>query len=110
MHVFCGLGDTRSFNIHEDYANNLIIQVEGETHWTVYKNRASNLVEQLEDVDPSKLEVAVDVNMKPGDIIYIPARTYHRAHPKAKRLSLSIPMQHLCSLNKVDRNYYALPS
>ena len=120
MHVFCGLGDTRSFNIHEDYANNLIIQVEGETHWTVYKNRASNLVEQLDysanandlsqGVDPSKLEVAVDVNMKPGDIIYIPARTYHRAQPKAKRLSLSIPMQHLCSLNKVDRNYYALPS
>ena len=46
--------------------------------------------------------------MQPGDILYIPARTYHRA-PKAKRLSLSIPLQHLCSAQPVDRNYYALP-
>ena len=120
MHVFCGIGDTRSFNIHEDYANNIIIQVEGETHWQVFNNRASNLVEQLDytsvandlgqGVDESKLDVAIDAVLTPGDIIYIPARCYHRAQPSTKRLSLSIPMQHLCNLNKVDRNYYALPS
>ena len=119
MHVFCGIGDTRSFNIHEDYANNLIIQVEGETHWEVYENRASHLIPQLDytsvadnlgqGVDPSKLTIAIDHVMQPGDILYIPARTYHRAFPKAKRLSLSIPLQHLCSAQPVDRNYYDLP-
>ena len=119
MHIFCGLGDTRSFNIHEDYANNLIIQVEGETHWEVYENRASHLIPQLDytsvandlgqGVDPSKLTIAIDHVMQPGDILYIPARTYHREFPKAKRLSLSIPLQHLCSAQPVDRNYYDLP-
>ena len=38
MHVYCGISGHGSFNIHEDYANNLIIQVEGETHWEVYEN------------------------------------------------------------------------
>lgn len=94
--------------------------MEGETHWQVFNNRASNLVEQLDytsvandlgqGVDESKLDVAIDAVLTPGDIIYIPARCYHRAQPSTKRLSLSIPMQHLCNLNKVDRNYYALPS
>tara|TARA_B100000427_G_scaffold313906_1_gene306636 strand:+ start:6374 stop:7063 length:690 start_codon:yes stop_codon:yes gene_type:complete len=113
MHVYCGLANQRSFNIHEDYANNLIIQVEGETHWKVYNNRASNLISQLdfrEKVDETKLDVAIDVILKPGDIIYIPARCYHLAQPQDKRLSLSIPMQHLVNLKKVDRNYYALPT
>ena len=36
MHVYCGIGGHGSFNIHEDYAHNFIIQVEGETDWTVY--------------------------------------------------------------------------
>ena len=61
-------------------------------------------------VDPSKLEVAVYVNMKPGDIIYIPARCYHQAKPSGKRLSVSIPMQHMLPhLKPFDRKYYALP-
>ena len=41
MHVYCGIGGHGSFNIHEDYAHNFIIQVEGETEWTVYNNKAS---------------------------------------------------------------------
>ena len=30
--------------------------------------------------------------MKSGDVLYIPARTYHRAKPKGQRLSVSVPM------------------
>ena len=58
----------------------------------------------------TKLDVAIDVILKPGDIIYIPARCYHQAQPQDKRLSLSIPMQHLVNLKKVDRKYYAIPT
>ena len=119
FHVYAGLKKCNSFNAHEDTASNFILQVEGETHWEVYENRASHLIPQLDytsvadnlgqGVDPSKLTIAIDHVMQPGDILYIPARTYHRAFPKAKRLSLSIPLQHLCSAQPVDRNYYDLP-
>ena len=77
MHVYCGIGGHGSFNIHEDYAPNFIIQVEGETEWTVYNNRASYLVPKYEGtIDEKKLDVAIDVTMKAGDVLYIPARTY----------------------------------
>ena len=65
MHVYCGIGGHGSFNIHEDYAHNFIIQVEGETDWTVYNNRASYLVPKYEgNIDEKKLDVAIDVTMK----------------------------------------------
>ena len=48
LHIYCGLSDSKSFKIHEDYANNFILQVEGETHWKVYNNRASNIVGQID--------------------------------------------------------------
>ena len=95
MHVYCGIGGHGSFNIHEDYAHNFIIQVEGETDWTVYNNRASYLVAKNQGIpnyDESKFEVDIDVTMKSGDVLYIPARTYHRAKPKGQRLSVSVPM------------------
>lgn len=95
MHVYCGISGHGSFNIHEDYAHNFIIQVEGETDWTVYKNRASYLVAKNQGIpryDESKFEVDIDVTMKSGDVLYIPARTYHRAKPKGQRLSVSVPM------------------
>ena len=41
MHVYAGLKKTQSFRIHEDYTTNFIIQVEGETDWTVYNNRCA---------------------------------------------------------------------
>tara|TARA_B100001989_G_scaffold249329_1_gene224422 strand:- start:591 stop:1265 length:675 start_codon:yes stop_codon:yes gene_type:complete len=112
MHVYCGLEEHGSFNIHEDYAHNFIIQIEGETDWTVYNNRASYLVPKYDGkIDESKLDVAIDVTMKSGDVLYIPARTYHRAMPKGKRLSLSIPMASIMYETPMvgeDRNWYEI--
>ena len=112
MHVYCGLEEHGSFNIHEDYAHNFIIQVEGETDWTVYNNRASYLVPKYEgQQDESKFEVAIDVTMKSGDVLYIPARTYHRAKPKGKRLSVSIPMASIMYDTQMvgeDRRWYEI--
>ena len=110
MHVYCGIGGHGSFNIHEDYAHNFIIQVEGETDWTVYKNRASYLVPKYEgNIDEKKLDIAIDVTMKSGDVLYIPARTYHRAKPKGQRLSVSMPMAStLDGILGEDRKWYEI--
>ena len=37
MHLYAGYKGCSSFRVHEDTANNFIIQIEGSTHWTVYK-------------------------------------------------------------------------
>ena len=112
MHVYCGIGGHGSFNIHEDYAHNFIIQVEGETDWTVYKNKASYLVAKNQGIpnhDESKFEVDINVTMKSGDVLYIPARTYHRAKPKGQRLSVSIPMASILGgIMGEDRKWYKI--
>ena len=122
MHLYAGLDKCRSFNIHEDTASNFIIQVEGETQWTVYKNKCSNIIDRtasypeveltyhgIEDMIPF-LEVQVSTLLVPGDILYIPARCYHQAQPHGKRLSVSIPMQHMIPhIKPIDRKYYEIP-
>jgi hypothetical protein len=115
LHVYCGLGSSSSFKIHDDYPANFIMQVEGKTHWKVFKNRLSYLYRtgySYSNISEEELEVAVDTVLEPGDVLYIPSRCYHMATPTEKRLSLSIP----CWMkypddneNKLfDRNYYRL--
>jgi ribosomal protein L16 Arg81 hydroxylase len=110
LHVYCGLSESKSFKIHEDFANNFIVQVEGVTHWQIFKQRASYLVPPYRnDVDINDLDCIIDIDLNPGDILYIPSRCWHFAQPKEKRLSVSIPMQHgMPHLKKVDRNYYGI--
>ena len=111
MHIYAGARDCKSFKIHEDHANNFILQVDGETHWRVYNNRASNLVKELPDwnLKHEDLDCKIDVILKPGDLLYIPARCYHQALPESKRLSVSIPMQHgYPHLKPRDRRLYEI--
>ena len=117
MHLYAGYKGCSSFRVHEDTANNFIIQIEGETHWTVYNNKCSNIIKPQEMQSPEEFNdlvkqmvPAIDTMLTPGDMIYIPARCYHQAQPNGKRLSVSIPMQHMLPhLKPFDRTYHALP-
>lgn len=99
VHVYCGLEGSSSFPIHDDYPVNFIIQIEGTTRWKVFKNRISSLykIGSLNDmrrdkkINEADLDVAIDVELSPGDALYIPSRCYHVAYPKEKRISISIP-------------------
>ena len=115
MHVYAGLMKTQSFRIHEDYTSNFIIQVEGETDWTVYNNRCAWAVKRahrpvfLDGKDTDGLDIALQHRLKPGDMLYIPARSYHHAEPDSKRLSVSIPLEHnAVDIKPTDRAYYKL--
>ena len=120
MHIYTNWLPSTSFRIHEDLAQNFILQVDGNTHWTVYNNRSSQLMGQEKycPIPPEDMDVAIDTVLTPGDMLYIPARCWHYAQPTEKRLSLSIPMQDLIipisdeempHIKKIDRNYYELP-
>ena len=113
FHIYAGYKGCSSFRVHEDTSNNFIMQIEGETQWTVYKNRCAEIVKDFTINDKpdiiDTLEVAIDTILKPGDVIYIPPRTYHRASPSGKRLSVSIPIQHgIEHMKPKDRNWYKL--
>lgn len=115
IHVYCGLTDAKSFTIHDDYPANFIIQVEGTTRWKVFNNRISYMYKvgtmnnRLNDDD---LDVAIDVELSPGDALYIPSRMYHCAYPTGKRLSMSIPCWNRFPTdpeeNRIDRTMYRI--
>lgn len=120
IHVYCGLEDSASFPIHDDYPVNFIIQVEGKTRWKVFENRISYLYQigtlnnQMPNrmIDEKELKVAIDVELEPGDALYIPSRCYHVAYPKGKRISMSIPCwvryPNDPTTQTADRNWYNL--
>ena len=98
-HIFVTNGANNahpSFNPHWDKPCNFIIQMEGETRWQVYNERASALIE---GEDPpyvpreDELTIAIDTLLTPGDVLYFPSRVYHNTrHTKGPRLSLSLPI------------------
>ena len=87
------------------------MQLIGETHWKVYNERCSTLIKHGSFIfggDESHLgEPLMDVVLTPGDMIYIPSRSYHCAHPsKNARLSMSIPLWHGLDMPQSDRKEY----
>jgi hypothetical protein len=111
IHVYGARDSANSFKCHYDHFANFIIQCEGETDWVVYKNRATSLWEARNDkpVDESKYEVDWKGVLKPGDMLYIPDRAWHKATPTSRRLSMSIPcMPTVIPSNFYDRTHYTI--
>ena len=72
---------TSHFDVHEVFA----VQCEGEKMWNLYENRANAPIEGLRGdnaqatIDASKGRVAMQVRMRPGDLLYIPRGFCHDA-------------------------------
>ena len=86
-----------SFPIHWDYADNLIVQIEGKTNFKIWNFYTDNEnIRLVKSLDKSPF---IDVIMEPGDIIFVPAKMWHQAISETKRLSISFPIQ-INSTNK----------
>jgi len=88
-HIYMGKYGSRSFHIHCDNPDNLIVQCIGKSKVTVYneygdKPRWANQNE--------KLSVKEQIILEPGDSIFIPAKQFHLFEPLTDRLSISVPM------------------
>ena len=112
-HIFGSAKEgSKSFGAHWDLPPNFICQIEGETHWNVFEERCSALIEMtdepyLPDKAGQELTIALDVTLSPGDVMYIPARTYHKPFPGGKRLSMSIPCMYPRDVTS-DRKQYVI--
>jgi ribosomal protein L16 Arg81 hydroxylase len=114
-HLYCGYQGSNSFHIHDDYPVNWIIQVEGNTRWKVFNNRISYLYQtgtMNGKLHEEQLDCAIDTVLEPGDMLYIPSRTFHVAYPSEKRISLSVPCWNRLPSDlpgtAIDRSIYTL--
>ncbi len=90
-HLYFNLvgNNSESFGIHCDISNVLVLQVEGTTRFKIWsKFNKNRMVDNLGHIDQPPV---VDVEMKPGDVVYIPKYYYHQGISTTKRLSISFP-------------------
>jgi hypothetical protein len=98
------------FGIHYDFSDNVIVQCEGKTNfkvWEEVKNVSKDKTNIKMQIDS---EPILDVNMEPGDTIWIPRHYPHQATSLTSRLSVSFPLSSDVDILNVreDRNWITL--
>ena len=88
-HIYMGKYGSRSFSIHCDNPDNLIVQCIGKSKVTIY-NEYGTCAGPV--VDPNSVTVKEQHILEPGNSIFIPSRQLHLFEPLSDRLSISIPM------------------
>lgn len=88
-HVYLGKKGSKSFQIHSDYPDNVIVQCVGKSKVTVYNEYANESGPFLED---KTLTIYEQTILEPDDGIFIPSLRYHLFEPLTDRLSISFPM------------------
>ena len=94
------------FGIHYDYADNVIVQCEGKTNFKVW--------EEVEPTSGSNVNLTIndppimDIDMNPGDVIWIPKHYPHLASSKTPRMSVSFPSYHKLNKSYEERDWIKL--
>lgn len=84
--VYCSFNGVQAFPTHFDLHDVFALQVEGEKTWRVYESRADAPVNPLPPGDEiekwltaNRGRLLFEVNMQPGDLLYLPRGQYHDA-------------------------------
>ena len=83
--VYCSFDRVQAFASHCDVHEVFVVQCEGEKVWNIYRNRAASPIASPSGpdaqalIDRAKGDVAMQVTMKPGDMLYLPRGVYHDA-------------------------------
>ena len=97
------------FGAHFDISHNIIVQCEGKTNFKVWNEVEDHTVKKQTQLD-MKEDPILDVIMKPGDAIWIPAYYPHQAISLTSRMSVSFPFTQkgLLSNATEDRSWITL--
>lgn len=80
-HFYCsGEPNASTFPFHIDHDDNFLVHAQGDVGWEVYNSFEND------EGDFTSLDLTV------GDLLYIPKGLKHRAIPRTKRISISVPV------------------
>jgi len=87
-HIYCGKVGSKSFHIHADNPDNIILQCIGKSKVIVYNEfgEVGGLYSE------KNLSIKEELILEPGNSVYIPSKKLHLFEPLTDRLSISIPM------------------
>jgi hypothetical protein len=108
-HIYFALNTKgKSFGIHNDINDNMIVQIEGQTNFKVWDIKAEE--DGPNNIDSLEKDPIIDVTMKPGDVIGIPRKYWHSAISQTPRMSISFAMSPCAVKQFEDRNWININS
>jgi len=86
INLYCSWRERQAFPSHFDTHDVFALQIAGEKRWTVYRGRFDQPIahpsfQSLGQAyhEQAKGEVLAEVDLRPGDILYLPRGQYHHA-------------------------------
>jgi len=109
-HFYCSYSEkSHSFKAHADLDDNFLIHAHGTVSWTVCDNidhKKGVLSTFNKEVGGIIAGDKTEFDLTVGDILYIPKGMVHKAVPKSKRISISVPVTKRIGAKKLDRHVY----
>lgn len=79
VNAYMTFGPGGAFTMHYDAHDVFVVQVHGSKHWFIYDQPAPSPIDYFGKAKPDPREVVFDTVLQPGDVLYVPRGTYHRA-------------------------------
>lgn len=108
VNLYASRRGVQGFASHCDPHEVFAVHCEGEKVWRIYENAEeapveSTLIRDAEHIEQRKGRVAMEVTMRPGDLLYIPRGVYHDALASTDRsLHLTFGVQPLYGVVVLD--------
>jgi len=84
--LYCSWAGVQAFQAHCDPHDAWVFHTEGEKRWRIYKGRAEAPIRHdsfervlTQPTVAERGELAAEITLKPGDVLYIPRGVYHEA-------------------------------
>ena len=113
--AYCSWQSHQGFVAHFDTTDVFAIHVEGKKRWRVYEGRVDNPIDEAGPEDgagkaPSPGAVLEEIEMGPGDLLYLPRGQYHEALASSEAsLHLSFGISQATGIEVVSRLLRSLP-
>ncbi len=80
--------DSQGFNVHIDSHDVFVLQLFGKKNWRLYEGMVEyptkRLINRQKEFSEAKHKLLADVEMKGGDLLYVPQGMYHDASTRDK--------------------------
>lgn len=84
--LYCSWAGAQAFQAHSDPHDAWVFQTEGEKRWRIYRGRADAPIRHdafervlTQPTPEERGELAAEITLKPGEVLYIPRGLYHEA-------------------------------
>lgn len=89
-HIFGGIGNHQSFDIHRDAMDVLYLQTIGKVELSIWKEKTPS---NQDNITENQGELLIRKKLHPGHLVWIPRGTFHLIEPLESRIAFSFGVE-----------------